>query len=144
MDTDRRGARERVSAEVFSSEMVVELRLILKLTRGACWRNGLLQRTRTMLFNIRRCRDAEILEELNGPEMHAAGSKNLPVPYTLGGGDHQFFGGPIPISGAVGDHARRPRCSRARPQAMRGSQEYIWDARLLFTDDEYREKAGLF
>ena len=95
------GARERAErGELLFG--TVETWLIWKLTRGAVHVTDYSNASRTMLFNIRTLQwDAEILEELNIPRCMLPEVK--PSSSVYGEADNQFFGGPIPISGAAGD-----------------------------------------
>jgi len=80
----------------------VESWLIWKLTGGRVHVTDYSNASRTMLFNIRTlCWDQEILKELDIP----AAMLPTPMPSSCcyGATDPQFFGAPIPISGAAGD-----------------------------------------
>ena len=95
------GARERAERGdlLFGT---VETWLIWKLTGGKAHVTDYSNASRTMLFNINTlCWDDEILAELNIPK------SMLPTPMpsscVYGQTLAQFFGAPIPISGAAGD-----------------------------------------
>ena len=95
------GARERAENGdlLFGT---VETWLIWKLTKGKVHVTDYSNASRTMLFNIRTLQwDEEILAELNIPKRMLPEAK--PSSCIYGETAAQFFGGPIPISGAAGD-----------------------------------------
>lgn len=95
------GARERAERGdlLFGT---VETWLIWKLTKGKVHVTDYSNASRTMLFNIRTLQwDEEILAELNIPKCMLPEAK--PSSCIYGETAAQFFGGPIPISGAAGD-----------------------------------------
>ncbi len=80
----------------------VETWLIWKLTGGRVHVTDYSNASRTMLFNINTLQwDEDILKQMGIP------ASMLPVPmpssFRYGNTDAQFFGAPIPISGAAGD-----------------------------------------
>ena len=80
----------------------VETWLIWKLTGGKVHVTDCSNASRTMLFNINTLQwDEEILKELNIPKGMLP--QVQPSSYTYGNTLAQFFGAPIPISGAAGD-----------------------------------------
>ncbi len=80
----------------------VETWLIWKLTKGRVHVTDYSNASRTMLFNINTLEwDDEILAELNIPKCMLPEAK--PSSCVYGESDPQFFGGPIPVSGAAGD-----------------------------------------
>lgn len=80
----------------------VETWLIWKLTKGRIHVTDYSNASRTMLFNINSLQwDEDILKELNIPKCMLP--KVMPSSCVYGETDSQFFGGPIPISGAAGD-----------------------------------------
>ena len=80
----------------------VETWLIWKLTGGAAHVTDYSNASRTMLFNIRTLQwDEEILQELDIPK--AVLPQVMPSSCVYGHALAQFFGGPIPITGAAGD-----------------------------------------
>ena len=96
------GAREKAEAGklLFGT---VETWLIWKLTEGRVHVTDYSNAARTMLFNINTLDwDDDILKELDIPR------SMLPTPMpssaVYGEADPKFFGGPIPIGGAAGDH----------------------------------------
>ena len=95
------GARERAQ----KGELLfgtVETWLIWKLTKGRIHVTDYSNASRTMLFNIISLQwDEDILKELNIPKCMLP--KVMPSSCVYGETDSQFFGGPIPISGAAGD-----------------------------------------
>ena len=95
------GARERAQ----KGELLfgtVETWLIWKLTKGRIHVTDYSNASRTMLFNINSLQwDEDILKELNIPKCMLP--KVMPSSCVYGETDSQFFGGPIPISGAAGD-----------------------------------------
>ena len=95
------GARERAErGELLFG--TVETWLIWKLTGGKAHVTDYSNASRTMLFNINTLQwDDEILAELNIPKCMLPEAK----PSSCGYGETlaQFFGAPIPISGAAGD-----------------------------------------
>ena len=95
------GARERAErGELLFG--TVETWLIWKLTKGQVHVTDYSNASRTMLFNIKTLEwDAEILAEMNIPACMLP--KVQPSSCVYGEADPQFFGGPIPISGAAGD-----------------------------------------
>ena len=95
------GARERAERGdlLFGT---VETWLIWKLTKGQVHVTDYSNASRTMLFNIKTLEwDAEILAELDIPACMLP--KVRPSSCVYGEADPQYFGGPIPISGAAGD-----------------------------------------
>ena len=94
------GARERAQ----KGELLfgtVETWLIWKLTKGRIHVTDYSNASRTMLFNINSLQwDEDILKELNIPKCMLP--KVMPSSCVYGETDSQFFGGPIPISGAAG------------------------------------------
>ena len=98
------GARERAQ----KGELLfgtVETWLIWKLTKGRIHVTDYSNASRTMLFNINSLQwDEDILKELNIPKCMLP--KVMPSSCVYGETDSQFFGGPIPISGAAGDLIR--------------------------------------
>lgn len=95
------GARERAErGELLFG--TVETWLIWKLTKGQVHVTDYSNASRTMLFNIKTLEwDAEILAEMNIPACMLP--KVQPSSCVYGETDPQYFGGPIPISGAAGD-----------------------------------------
>ncbi len=95
------GARERAErGELLFG--TVETWLIWKLTGGKVHVTDYSNASRTMLFNINTLRwDEEILAELDIPASMLPEVK--PSSEVYGHTKSQFFGGPIPISGAAGD-----------------------------------------
>ena len=95
------GARERAQ----KGELLfgtVETWLIWKLTKGRIHVTDYSNASRTMLFNINSLQwDEDILKELNIPKCMLP--KVMPSSCVYGETVSQFFGGPIPISGAAGD-----------------------------------------
>lgn len=80
----------------------VETWLIWKLTKGKVHVSDYSNASRTMLYNINTLEwDTEILDELQIPICMLPEVK--PSSCVYGEVDPQFFGGPIPISGAAGD-----------------------------------------
>lgn len=80
----------------------VETWLIWKLTGGAAHVTDYSNASRTMLFNIRTLQwDEEILQELDIPKTVLP--QVMPSSCVYGHALAQFFGGPIPITGAAGD-----------------------------------------
>lgn len=80
----------------------METWLIWKLTKGRIHVTDYSNASRTMLFNINSLQwDEDILKELNIPKCMLP--KVMPSSCVYGETDSQFFGGPIPISGAAGD-----------------------------------------
>ena len=80
----------------------VETWLIWKLTKGRIHVTDYSNASRTMLFNIKTLQwDEEILAELDIPRCMLPEVK--PSSCIYGEADAQFFGAPIPISGAAGD-----------------------------------------
>ncbi len=80
----------------------VETWLIWKLTGGKVHVTDYSNASRTMLFNINTLQwDREILSLLDIPESMLPETK--PSSCIYGQTDAQYFGGPIPISGAAGD-----------------------------------------
>lgn len=80
----------------------VETWLIWKLTGGAAHVTDYSNASRTMLFNIRTLQwDEEILQELDIPKVVLP--QVMPSSCVYGHALAQFFGGPIPITGAAGD-----------------------------------------
>ena len=76
--------------------------LIWNLTGGRAHVTDYSNASRTMLFNINSLQwDEDILKELNIPKCMLP--KVMPSSCVYGETDSQFFGGPIPISGAAGD-----------------------------------------
>mgnify|MGYP005895591429 CR=1 FL=1 len=76
--------------------------LIWNLTGGKAHVTDYSNASRTMLFNINSLQwDEDILKELNIPKCMLP--KVMPSSCVYGETDSQFFGGPIPISGAAGD-----------------------------------------
>ena len=95
------GARERAEGGelLFGT---VETWLIWKLTGGKAHVTDYSNASRTMLYNINTlCWDDEILEELRIPKCMLP--QVMPSSHVYGQVLPQFFGGPIPISGAAGD-----------------------------------------
>ncbi len=95
------GAQERAEAGelLFGT---VDSWLIWKLTGGKAHVTDYSNASRTMLFNINTLQwDDEILEELNIPKCMLPEAK--PSSYVYGEALAQYFGAPIPISGAAGD-----------------------------------------
>ena len=95
------GARERAErGELLFG--TVETWLIWKLTGGKAHVTDYSNASRTMLFNINTLQwDDEILAELNIPKCMLPEAK--PSSCVYGETLAQFFGAPIPISGAAGD-----------------------------------------
>jgi len=95
------GARERAErGELLFG--TVETWLIWKLTKGQVHVTDYSNASRTMLFNIKTLQwDEEILAEMNIPACMLPRVK--PSSCVYGEADPQYFGGPIPISGAAGD-----------------------------------------
>ncbi len=95
------GARERAErGELLFG--TVETWLIWKLTGGKVHVTDYSNASRTMLFNINTlCWDTEILKELDIPACMLPEVK--PSSCVYGEALAQFFGAPIPISGAAGD-----------------------------------------
>ncbi len=95
------GARERAErGELLFG--TVETWLIWKLTKGRVHVTDYSNASRTMMFNINTLEwDDEILAELNIPKSLLPKAK--PSSCIYGESDSQFFGGPIPVSGAAGD-----------------------------------------
>ena len=95
------GARERAE----KGELLfgtVETWLIWKLTKGQVHVTDYSNASRTMLFNIKTLEwDTEILAEMDIPACMLP--KVQPSSCVYGEADPQYFGGPIPISGAAGD-----------------------------------------
>ncbi len=80
----------------------VETWLIWKLTKGRVHVTDYSNASRTMMFNINTLEwDDDILTELNIPKSLLPQAK--PSSCIYGESDSQFFGGPIPVSGAAGD-----------------------------------------
>ncbi len=80
----------------------IETWLIWKLTGGKVHVTDYSNASRTMLFNINDLEwDREILRIMNIPASMLP--KAMPSSCVYGSTDAQFFGGPIPISGAAGD-----------------------------------------
>ena len=80
----------------------VETWLIWKLTKGRVHVTDYSNASRTMMFNINTLEwDEDILTELNIPKSLLPQAK--PSSCIYGESDSQFFGGPIPVSGAAGD-----------------------------------------
>ncbi len=95
------GARERAErGELLFG--TVETWLIWKLTKGRVHVTDYSNASRTMMFNINTLEwDEDILTELNIPKSLLPQAK--PSSCIYGESDSQFFGGPIPVSGAAGD-----------------------------------------
>ena len=95
------GARERAErGELLFG--TVETWLIWKLTKGRVHVTDYSNASRTMMFNINTLEwDDDILTELNIPKSLLPQAK--PSSCIYGESDSQFFGGPIPVSGAAGD-----------------------------------------
>ena len=95
------GARDRAErGELLFG--TVETWLVWKLTKGKVHVTDYSNASRTMLFNIKTLQwDEEILAELNIPKCMLPKAK--PSSCIYGETAAQFFGGPIPISGAAGD-----------------------------------------
>lgn len=95
------GARERAErGELLFG--TVETWLIWKLTKGRVHVTDYSNASRTMMFNINTLEwDDDILTELNIPKSLLPHAK--PSSCIYGESDSQFFGGPIPVSGAAGD-----------------------------------------
>ena len=95
------GARERAErGELLFG--TVETWLIWKLTKGRVHVTDYSNASRTMMFNINTLEwDNDILSELNIPKSLLPQVK--PSSCIYGESDSQFFGGPIPVSGAAGD-----------------------------------------
>ncbi len=95
------GARERAErGELLFG--TVETWIIWKLTGGRVHVTDYSNASRTMLFNIHTLEwDEEILSELNIPKSMLP--KAMPSSCVYGKAQAQFFGAPIPISGAAGD-----------------------------------------
>ena len=95
------GARQRAE----KGELLfgtVETWLIWKLTGGKAHVTDYSNASRTMLFNINTlCWDEEILAELDIPACMLPEAK--PSSWEYGRSLAQYFGAPIPISGAAGD-----------------------------------------
>ena len=80
----------------------VETWLIWKLTKGRVHVTDYSNASRTMMFNINTLEwDNDILSELDIPGSLLPQVK--PSSCIYGESDSQFFGGPIPVSGAAGD-----------------------------------------
>ena len=97
------GAREKAEAGqlLFGT---VETWLIWKLTCGKVHVTDYSNASRTMLFNIHTLQwDDEILEELEYPEMYAAGRRCPPAASTSEADPMHFWRRPIKIAGAAGD-----------------------------------------
>ncbi|WP_349947136.1 glycerol kinase GlpK [Lacrimispora sp. BS-2] len=95
------GARERAErGELLFG--TVETWLIWKLTKGRVHVTDYSNASRTMMFNINTLEwDDDILSELNIPKSLLPEAK--PSSCIYGESDPQYFGGPIPVSGAAGD-----------------------------------------
>ena len=102
------GARERAErGELLFG--TVETWLIWKLTGGKAHVTDYSNASRTMLFNINTLQwDDEILAELNIPKCMLPEAK--PSSCVYGETLAQFFGAPIPISGAAGDQLFGQTC----------------------------------
>ncbi|MGI6117545.1 MAG: glycerol kinase GlpK [Bilifractor sp.] len=95
------GARERAEKGELAFG-TIDSWLIWNLTKGAVHVTDYSNASRTMLFNINTLQwDKEILNELDIPESLLPEAE--PSCCVYGETDPEFFGGPIPISGAAGD-----------------------------------------
>ena len=95
------GARAKAEAGdlIFGT---VDTWLIWNLTKGAVHVTDYSNASRTMVFNIKNLEwDDEILAEMGIPKSMLPEAK--PSSCVYGESDPEFFGGPIPISGAGGD-----------------------------------------